>query len=84
MAKIKQMEITNGWYEFGVIEILIHGCKIIISTILENCQYPLKLNICICSDPVTHTYLQFPKTKCMFTKDRKKMPLENLFITATK
>lgn len=41
MAKIKHMETTKDWQEFGVTEILINGCKILISTTRENCHYLL-------------------------------------------
>lgn len=40
-AKIKQIETTKDWQEFGVIKILIDGCKIISSTsmMMGNCHY---------------------------------------------
>lgn len=55
MAKIKQMETAKGWQEFDVTEMFIQGCKITISTTLENCQNLLQLNLCICSDLAIHT-----------------------------
>lgn len=55
MAKIKQMETTKGWQELEVTEIFIRGCKIIISATPENGQNLLRLNMCICSYPETHT-----------------------------